>query len=315
MDRTWCVLACVLGGALAVPAAGARAAPVRDCDGDGLPELVERSIDRVTPLAIMHGPDEDADGLADALEDRDNDGRLDPGETDPRRADTDEDGVHDGDDLAPAHLEIPEPMIFDLVRGLGARAGEAEVNVLVLSGAPEHPEVLRYAPEVEVAFAHGFGVEFELPFEGTELHAVKGAIQGRIAREHGGRWMHGFQVIGEYLLGSEALDGHVLWIVSGLCTPTLAFGGMLGGRVVTNGNEVEGRGVLNASIYHALSRETWLGGELNASWDPHRDRGTVRATGQVNVSISPSFRVQLALGVEHDRHTAPVGGARIIAEL
>jgi len=76
-------------------------------------------------------------------------------------------------------------MVFDLVRGLGAHAGEAEVNVLVLSGSPAHPGTLRYAPEVEVAFAHGFGVELELPFEGSDLHAIQGAVQGRISQEDG----------------------------------------------------------------------------------------------------------------------------------
>lgn len=277
---------------------------------------MERSIARVTPLAVEEGPDADDDGIADALEDRDRDGRLDPGESDPHRADTDEDGVHDGEDLAPGHIEIPEPMIFDLVRGLGAHAGEVEINTLVLSGSPSHPGVVRYAPEVEVAFADGFGIELELPVEGATVEGVKGAVQGRITSEAGGRWMQGFQVIAEYLLGSEGLDSHVLWVVSGLCTPTLAFGGMLGGRVTVLGNEARGRGIANLSLYQAISRETWIGGEVNASWDPHDDLGMVRATGQVHVSFSPAFRVQLALGVEHDHlATTPVAGARFIAQM
>jgi len=122
--------------------------------------------------------------------------------------------------------------------------------------------------------------------------------------------MQGFQVIGEYLLGSEGFDGHLLWLVSGLCTPTLALGAMLGGRVTVVGNEARGRGIANLSLYQALSRETWLGGEVNAAWDPHEARAMVRATGQMNVSVGPSFRVQFGLGVEHDDHATPRSAVR-----
>jgi hypothetical protein len=61
---------------------------------------------------------------------------------------------------------IPEPMVFDMVRPLGARRGELEVNVLGLvplkrdGGAP----AIEWAPEVEWAIRDGFAVEFELPF-------------------------------------------------------------------------------------------------------------------------------------------------------
>lgn len=43
--------------------------------------------------------DSDGDGLADALEDLDSDGRVDPGESDPRRADSDGDGTSDGEEF------------------------------------------------------------------------------------------------------------------------------------------------------------------------------------------------------------------------
>lgn len=260
--------------------------------------------------------DSDGDGLTDREEDADADGMVGPTESDPEVVDTDEDGVDDGADLAPAHIEIPEPMIFDLVRGLGARAGEAEVNALVMSGAPEHPELLRYAPEVEIALGDGFGVEVELPLEGTHLHAVKAAVQGRLSSSDDGRWMQGVQAIGEYVIGDGTGDAHLLWLVSGLPVQGVAIVGMIGGRATITPNGVEGRAIVNGAGYVATSRESWLGAEINASWDPHHEHGMIRATGQVHVSVSPAFRVQLGLGVEHDAQgTAPVGGARVIAEL
>jgi uncharacterized repeat protein (TIGR01451 family) len=74
-----------------------------DTDGDGIPDGIERFGDNPTdPL----NADTDGDGLCDgsrtvtgicrAGEDRNNNGRLDPGETDPANPDTDNGGVPDG---------------------------------------------------------------------------------------------------------------------------------------------------------------------------------------------------------------------------
>ncbi len=87
-----------------------------DSDGDGLSDGLERGL--VAPLtsggadgtdralfvsdrdpSTTTDPllaDSDHDGLGDGREDRDGDGRCDPGETCPEQADTDGDGLHDG---------------------------------------------------------------------------------------------------------------------------------------------------------------------------------------------------------------------------
>ena len=68
---------------------------------------------------------------------------------------------------------IPEPMVFDLVRGLGARRGELEFNTLSLvpfrHGGPKY----EWAPEIEWAVADGFAVEYELPIFDTRIVAQK----------------------------------------------------------------------------------------------------------------------------------------------
>ena len=67
----------------------------RDSDDDGLDDGLERNADNPTdPL----NPDSDADGLPDGQEDRNRNGRVDPGETDPNRRDSDGDGVPDAAD-------------------------------------------------------------------------------------------------------------------------------------------------------------------------------------------------------------------------
>ncbi|MGI5863311.1 MAG: adventurous gliding motility lipoprotein CglD [Myxococcales bacterium] len=81
-----------------------------DTDGDGILDGVE--VGRVAPIAgtgctfegdadpsSITSPvaaDSDGDGIPDGLEDKNHNGRLDPGETDPGSADSDGDGIPDG---------------------------------------------------------------------------------------------------------------------------------------------------------------------------------------------------------------------------
>ncbi|MBW2405598.1 MAG: hypothetical protein JRF42_17865 [Deltaproteobacteria bacterium] len=71
-------------------------------------------------VGVVHAENEDP-GDRDALVDTDGDGTDDETE---RRIGTDP--THNG------LIDFPEPMVFDMVRGLGAEQGEVELNTLVL---------------------------------------------------------------------------------------------------------------------------------------------------------------------------------------
>src|SRR5688572_24541264 len=66
---------------------------------------------------------------------------------------------------------IPEPLAFDLVRGLGAARGELEVNTLGVVSL-RRPGI-HWAPEVEYAFLDGHAFELELPFANQRFGGVK----------------------------------------------------------------------------------------------------------------------------------------------
>lgn len=67
-----------------------------DADGNDGPRSNELSIDYATAAAFS---DSDRDGLTDAHEDADLDGVVDAGESDPRDADSDDDGLLDGEEV------------------------------------------------------------------------------------------------------------------------------------------------------------------------------------------------------------------------
>lgn len=77
-----------------------------DQDRDGLPDHIERQGENPTDPG---NPDTDGDGLPDGREDRNANGRLDPGETDPNRRDTDGDGVPDGQETQAQGVPQPRP--------------------------------------------------------------------------------------------------------------------------------------------------------------------------------------------------------------
>jgi hypothetical protein len=66
-----------------------------DSDGDGLADVVEAA----SPCLDPNDADSDDDGVPDGVEDADQNGALNPGETDPCNPDSDGDGLQDGTEL------------------------------------------------------------------------------------------------------------------------------------------------------------------------------------------------------------------------
>ncbi|MGB5229070.1 MAG: hypothetical protein WBN55_12465, partial [Eudoraea sp.] len=109
--------------------------------------------------------------------------------------------------------DIPEPMVFDLVRELGARRGELEINVLAvfpLSSNSSH--FVEWAPEIEYAIWDNFAVEFELPIEDGTLEALKVALQYTFGKSKSGRFIHGTQFMIEKIRNKAKWDFSLLYI-------------------------------------------------------------------------------------------------------
>jgi len=109
--------------------------------------------------------------------------------------------------LSSVRPRIPEPMVFDLIRPLGAKRGEFEVNSLFRLAPGDRPRRLQWAPEVEYAFLDGYGVEFELPLENAAIDSWKGAVQGTLPGPWAKKFIHGWQAIGE--AGHHSAHTHV----------------------------------------------------------------------------------------------------------
>lgn len=256
--------------------------PGEDSDGDRIPDGVEARTG-----TDPRSPDTDGDGVPDGVEDRDRDGIVDPGESDPRVP-----GLFPGS--AP---HIPEPLMFDLVRGLGARRGELEVNTLLVVPVGAVPY---WAPEVEWAFADGAAIELELPIHGTKLEAIKFASQLTLPsrRPHSrftqARFIQGVQTIMEMPLHGPPLELSALYLAGLRVNPILSFGLMVGPRVHIQPEDPVAL-LHNLSVFADVGERATVGLETNVA--VNRSGVELVALPQLHLQLGRRFRIQIGTGV------------------
>lgn len=270
----------------------------RDTDQDGIPDVVELATG-TSPLRV----DTDRDGVPDGIEDANQDGIVDEGESDPRRP-----GLFPG-----AAPHIPEPMNFDLVRGLGARRGELETNVLV-QVRPRRGRfgVTTWAPEVEWAFWDNLAIELELPMTDREVDALKAAFQWTMP-SRATRFTHGLQIIGEYLLDAEATEVTALYLAGGRIGH-LAMFVMAGARVLLGGESRHEELLLNPSLYYDINEAFTVGVEGNIAWAVQNEWEGL-ALVQLHWQLARRFRIQIGAGPEwSDGQTGALVVTRLILE-
>ncbi len=276
---------------------------LEDTNGNGVLDDGETS---------AHQADSDRDGIADGVEDRNRNGRVDRGETDPRNADSDGDHIPDGaedrdrngrwdpgetsptarctggrcrvlEDVDRPHRgpRVPEPMLTDLVRNLGAAQGEFEANVLLV--APTRAPMLRWAPEVELAFWEGWALELELPIHGWDIESFKLGLQGTLGVSGDQRFAHGFQWLGEVRSDGSHVDNTLYWIGALRFSERFSAVVLAGARVHvgTRDGAVSFHALLHPTLFYEHSRSRSIGIE---------SRTLLAANGAHSVDITPQLR-------------------------
>jgi len=252
-----------------------------DFDQDGICDEVEQSSG-----TRANKPDSDGDGVTDGEEDKDKDGVVDTGESDPRSP-----GLFPGG--AP---HIPEPLVFDLVRALGAKKSEVEVNTLAVALFPpgEAPS-LHWAPEIEWAILDGLAVELELPLMNRELHAIKGAVQYTLPSP-AASFAHGLQSMGEIYLGHEGGGSTALLYIAGGRSGAWSVLSLTGGRVSTaESSPAPLELLLNPSLFYDVRESLTVGLETNLASD-FSGLFELRVVPQLHYQLTERVRVQLGGG-------------------
>ncbi len=314
-----------------------------DTDGDGLHDGLEdkNHNGRVDPGETdPRSPDSDGDLIPDGVEDADRDGHRDLWESSPLLADTDGDDVRDGveDRNRNGQLDVgetstvmpcvrwgpdgycapsvPEPMMVDLVRRLGAHPGELEANVLAVVRFGDDRVGLAWAPELELAVAPGWAVEVELPLRDEHLEAVKLTVQGTAAVTARGRLVHGLQLIGEVSTGGDAFSASALYVLAARLSERASMN-LLAGPALTRAStgHVGAAALVSPSLFIDVSPHASVGLEAQLSGSTHGGFA-LQATPQVSWRPAPSLVVQAGAGARVDLRGAwPFVASRVALEL
>jgi len=204
---------------------------------------------------------------------------------------------------------IPEPMVFDLVRPLGARRGELEINTLLIQPIGSVPDstipnalglsgsTFEWAPEVEFVVRDGLAFELEFPFETTTLGAYKTAAQWTFGTAFNQQYIHGVQAIVQYDRHPQSWLPTVLYVAGWRFDEVWSMLGMVGVRGDT-GAEVRGQRVqrlLNLSLFADVNKHLTVGVETNlaATMD---GEASLMVMPQLHCELTDYFMIQAGAG-------------------
>ena len=205
-------------------------------------------------------------------------------------------------------VQIPEPLLFDMVRPLGPNRGDFEINTLAifpwrarssdLSDDPFGPgpttidrRGIEWAPEIEIALSDRFAIEFELPFEGGVLEELKVGLQWTIGTAFDNRYIHGFQALIEPTPQFETWNSTLLYIGGIRFDETWSTLFMIGGRMDLEGPENVDtfERLINASLFAEVNDWLTLGLETNTA---------IRLDGSGNFILLPQAHIDLTDCIE-----------------
>jgi hypothetical protein len=209
---------------------------------------------------------------------------------------------------------LHEPLYFDLVRGLGAHAGELEMNTLVTEELGAQGVETRWAPEVELAVLDGLALELELPHVEDELQAIKGAVQLTLPAPSHIR--HGVQILEEHSLvlaqSEEKLSGlYLIGTGSGRFSALLLAGAQ--GWLDQDG-ESSLHSLSNLSFFCELGKQSVLGLETDLRLG-EAGLESLRVLPQFHQSFGNHIALQLGLGLAaRVDQIAPFASTRLIVQ-
>lgn len=193
-------------------------------------------------------------------------------------------------------LGIPEPMVFDLVRPLGAAKGEFEVNSLFLAPVSGNGG-FKWAPEVEYALGRGLAVEFELPLSGAQVASYKYAAQQKLPVRRTRKFTHGVQGIGEVERGREAWDVSGLYLLGVRWREQWSTMSMFGATHRRDQGSGRTLPLLNHTVFYERWRHTALGVETNLK-GLGAAGSSVLMMPQLHVRLGQRFNLQFGGGYQ-----------------
>lgn len=209
--------------------------------------------------------------------------------------------------------KIPEPMIFDLMRPLHAKAGELEINAV---GIFPHRRRAHWAPEMEYAVADGVAVEIEFPFENLAYDSTKLGLQFRLG--HDAHRVHGVQLLAQKSAHSSETALNALYLYGHRFNDTWSLMSMSGIQAVVGREQRPAwKGLQNLTLFHDTSDSLVTGLEVNWAFSRQEFLEELLVMPQIHYKLNDSLTLQSGVGWGRDitDQGRIVYGARLILEL
>jgi hypothetical protein len=214
--------------------------------------------------------------------------------------------------------EIPEPLLFDLVRRINSDKGELEVNTLFVQTDASEMKGVYIAPEIEYAFSDGRAIELELPTMDGKIKTFKTALQFKLPSWWGG--VTGTQIMHEKVNGESINETTVLLLSGSRLNEKWSLFSMVGNRFVY-GNSAKIKDtkwrelpLINANLFYDYAEVFDLGLEMNlrgmgASFEE------LIIMPQIHALMSKDFKLQAGFGTSYDGiKLSPISAFRLIKE-
>lgn len=216
-------------------------------------------------------------------------------------------------DASTAYPHIPEPMVFDMMRPLGAKQGELEANVLTTTPWSGKDGNTHWAPEVEYTFADGLAIEFEFPAENSRLAEFKLGLQATFGTFNGGRSVHGAQYLGIYDRHKHRYSNSFVYTLGHRFNQRWSSMSMLGVSDLSLSSNDRNNPILNHALFYEATQSTTLGLEVN--YLGGRD-GHLLLMPQLHQKLTHNINLQLGVGLNRERSESaqPELGIRLIRE-
>jgi hypothetical protein len=209
--------------------------------------------------------------------------------------------------------EIPEPLLFDLVRRINSDKGELEVNTLFIQHSASEVKDLEIAPEIEFAFADGKAIEIELPTAQGKIQTFKTALQFQLPSWIGD--ITGTQILYEKQNGDSYQELTPLLLIAKRLNQDWSTLMMLGSQIVFNKGENNfDLPILNLNFFYDFADVFDLGFEINQKGIGSSYEETILMP-QIHALLKDDFKIQAGFGVHYDGYRAsPVSAFRLIKE-
>lgn len=189
-------------------------------------------------------------------------------------------------------LRVPEPMVYDLVRPLGVKQGDMEVNALIDFNQASGD--VSWAPEIEYGLADDLALELELPFENAAHERYKIALQKTLGIDIQQKTANGWQAFVDIDKHRKTVSGDATYIHAARWGAQWSSLSMIGLRVNRINRDAAMEYLINNTVFYDVSPQLTLGLELNQEIST-RGVWRYRLTPQVHVDLNQQYTLQMGV--------------------